>query len=411
MSLNESAKTMLHEQVWRRFVRMPYGHVLDCADENGDAPFPTVRECADCYPNALGWMTATENGAFFTGLYLYALVEEYELRPNEKTLAEIGTLTNGLLLLCDVGRVDGFIARGVADDGVSHYPFSSEDQVGPWLIGLWKVYRAPFADETLRGQIRERLVRTVGGLRAHGYAIPTEWTDVMHGSFIHADYRGCAKGLFTAMLVSELLCGEDSADEYCRMRDEKSGNSPYTRGEILSHGFAPDMVREPSLVQFWIFVCAHLCVHELSLYDAAYAEKFRAGLRNNAVCAAAFLHDETRYDNKPAKLFDLDWRKLTRFAPPKDYAEAVKNGVFHCEEWGKINPRRHIEHAILGNMLFAAWIAATGGDETARNEAFACLTRCTDKENGIDWIALRHSYAFAAEAAAIDGEYKQKERV
>jgi hypothetical protein len=77
-----------------------------------------------------------ENGAFFGGLYLYSLCEKYDFEPDAKLQNEIKILADGLLLLCDVCKCDGCIARGVADDGVSHPPFSSEDQFGPWMLGL-----------------------------------------------------------------------------------------------------------------------------------------------------------------------------------------------------------------------------------------------------------------------------------
>ena len=57
----------LHELIWKRYVRMPYGHVLDYADKNGDTPIPTAEECNSCIPNVMSWGVSIENGAFFTG--------------------------------------------------------------------------------------------------------------------------------------------------------------------------------------------------------------------------------------------------------------------------------------------------------------------------------------------------------
>ena len=37
---------VLHEQVWKRFIRMPYGHLLDYADESGGAIIPTAEDVA-----------------------------------------------------------------------------------------------------------------------------------------------------------------------------------------------------------------------------------------------------------------------------------------------------------------------------------------------------------------------------
>ena len=66
----------LHKQVWSRFVRMPYGHLLDYADKNGQTVIPTAAECRGSVPNALAWGVSIENGGFFSGLYLYGLCEK-----------------------------------------------------------------------------------------------------------------------------------------------------------------------------------------------------------------------------------------------------------------------------------------------------------------------------------------------
>ena len=134
-------KKAFHKLVWERFVRMPYGHVVDYTAPDGTIYIPTKEECEKAMPNPLGWWTPIENGAFFTGLYLYALIAEYNQTKNPKTADEINILVNGLFLLQDVGSVDGFIARGVADDEMAHYPLSSDDQFTPWVLALFSYCR------------------------------------------------------------------------------------------------------------------------------------------------------------------------------------------------------------------------------------------------------------------------------
>ena len=70
------------------------------------------------------------------------LMEKYEKNKDEKTAREIDILIKGMFLLQDVGTVEGFIARGVADDGKAHYPFSSEDQFTPFVIALYSYYKS-----------------------------------------------------------------------------------------------------------------------------------------------------------------------------------------------------------------------------------------------------------------------------
>ena len=45
--------TALHELVWRRYIRMPYAHLLDAADEHGNAHIPTAEEIKQHAPSAV----------------------------------------------------------------------------------------------------------------------------------------------------------------------------------------------------------------------------------------------------------------------------------------------------------------------------------------------------------------------
>ena len=386
---------VLHEQVWKRFVRMPYGHILDFADENGNTTYPTVEEYENCVPNVLGWVTPVENGAFFGGLYLYGLCRAYDRSPDAELLSEIRVIADGLFLLCDVGKRGGFIARGVGDDGHSHYPFSSEDQVGPWLLGLWRLRNSRAADDALRTEIDRRLLRTLRGLKANGYHVPTEWDGVTRGSYAHDDWRGASKALFCAYLLERLDPAE--AGEYRRLCAEHPDASLYSRTEIVSHGFAPDMVRNTGLIQFWIDVCAHLCVCELAAVDAENRSAFLCGTRANGVVCEKYLDDIKKYDAASKPVYEMDWRKILperrKWNTPD---EAVAEAGRHCGLFGGICPARRIEHGLLGNMLFAAWICVTCGETPIERQG---AERLREAISFVDWNSMRCSYAFAAEAA------------
>ena len=90
----KNAEKMFHEIVWKRFVRLPFGHVLDYAGKNGEVYYPTAEECENSMPNPRSWGLPIENGAFFTGLYVYALLEKYNRTNCEKTAEEIKILMN-----------------------------------------------------------------------------------------------------------------------------------------------------------------------------------------------------------------------------------------------------------------------------------------------------------------------------
>lgn len=386
----------LHELVWKRFIRMPYCHLLDAAEEGGNAHIPTAKECESLVPTVTGWTTSIADCAFFGGLYLYGLCEKYETAPTPTLKDELLQLANGLLKLADIGKVDGFIARGVADDGITHYPSSSTDQVGPFVLGLWRLLHSPAIDSAMRTEIRARLVRTLRGLMAAGWRIPTEWEGITKGSFADADWRGVSKLMFLAAVARELELLTPA--EYEALAAEKPKKSIYSRVEIISHGFAPDMIRNTSLIQFWICTCAQLALRELIQLDAPRAAFYRKGILANGAAVVPHLREFTVYEAKKNKDFNHNWRALLPELRPWDtpeaaYAEAKRLNRVWPE---KYNPLRNIERKTLSQAFFGAWIAIASGDTTAATHARDCLLEAID---AVSWDKVGHSYAFVVEAA------------
>ncbi|MGN1121164.1 MAG: hypothetical protein ACI4RV_02275 [Eubacteriales bacterium] len=393
-TLNQAAQR-LHALVWKRFIRLPYGHVLDYAGYGGENLYPTAAQCEADFPNPLGWWTCIENGAFFGGLYAGLLAEKYQKQPDEETKREIRTLLRGLFLLQDVSPVDGFIARGVADDGKSHYKLSSEDQVGPWVYGLWRVLESGAADQALCGEIRAHLLREINGLNRGGFAIPTEWGNFTWGSLAGGDFRGCAK-LLGCVCAAYAASGDG---EWLRLYERLAAERPdgvYTRLEICAHGCAPDMVRNPGLVQFWIFACAQEFLHVLATKDCASGEAFRRGLSGCAATAVRFLDDYKAFLAAPKYSFDIDWTKLGSLwrktdTPTDGMNMALEQNRYWMRE---LVPARHAEHNLLGNALFACLICARAPERAVREQTARIFSDILD---AVDWESLHLSYAFAAE--------------
>ena len=63
----EACVEKAHAEIWRRFVDR-HGVMLDFAALDGAVSIPTPEECRLGKPNALGWWSPIENGAFFNGL-------------------------------------------------------------------------------------------------------------------------------------------------------------------------------------------------------------------------------------------------------------------------------------------------------------------------------------------------------
>ena len=388
----------LHAQVWNRFVRMPYGHIVDSADLEGNAVIPTAEECRNYIPSILAWSTPIANGAMFGGLYLYALCEKYGALQEVSLKEEIATLVKGLLLLCDISEVDGFIARGVADDGVTHYPCSSNDQTGPWILGLWKAMHSDATDADMKGEIRKRLDRALRGFYQNDWSFRNEWEGTALGTFKSGDYRNCAKFLFAAAVAKEL--GIVSSEEFSAYAEEIPAKGLYSRREILSKGFVHEMLSNSVLKQFWITVCAHLSQRELCALDPNGAAQYEQGIALNCYTSKFFVREFDRYAPDDFSPYDHDWRRIVPdLKRGQTYEEILSEGRRANDLYGaNVCPLRYHERETLGQALFAAWIAVVGDDRAVAEYAYAALCECIEK---VDWDRVGQCYAFVAESVLI----------
>lgn len=82
-----------------------------------------------------------------------------------------------------------------------------------------------------------------------------------------------------------------------------------------------------------------------------------------------------------------------------DVQKGVEIACRQNEYWEKeIVPHRYMEHAVLGNAVFAAWVAVTC-EEKRISEAAA--KKLSENLAFVDWDNLHLSYAFAAESALL----------
>ena len=144
------------DEIFRRFFNR-WGYVLDYAGLNGEVDYPSAEDMRESRPNGMSWWSPVENGAFFTGLLLAGLSRQ-ERTP--KTIERARAAAAGLMRLASVGKRRGFIARAVADDGVSHPVVGSDDQTIPWLYGLWCYTRSGNPSDDERHQV-EAAMRSV----------------------------------------------------------------------------------------------------------------------------------------------------------------------------------------------------------------------------------------------------------
>lgn len=387
---------MLHQIVKERFIREPYGHLLDYAPKNGSNIYPTSEMCQENFPNPLGWWTPNENGAFFTGLYLASLTEKYSMSATVETKEEILHLLSGLFLLQDIGNTDGFIARGLSDDGKSCYRCSSEDQVCPWVLGLWKAFCCDAVPQELKDEIKERISKLSEGILNSGFCIPTLWKDHVWGGFLGGDYRSCAKLIGLLRITYEVTKDSKWLDLY-----EKYGNEQVSghlsRFDVCYYGCGADMVKDTGLIQFWIHACSQLFIKELCVLDTQRRDFFRHSLNVTSAVAVKFLNEYKTYLSAKGKAFDCDWTKLKElYKNAKNPSEGREIALEQNKVWmSNIVPERHCEHNILGNMLFGALICSVADDEKIRNFAELKIHEALDS---VDFSSLNLSYAFVAES-------------
>lgn len=395
----KKTEEFFHDLVWERFVRLPYGHVLDYAGENGEAFYPTAEECEKSIPNPRSWGLPIENGSFFTGLYVYALLEKYRKTKCQKTADEIKILIKGLILLQDVAKIDGFIARGVGDDGISHYPMGAECQVFPWVLAMHAYYNSDLCDD--KQSIKERILRVLMALRSYDWKIPCDAEGVFYqgGWLKSSDWRSVVMLIYCSRVIFELT--QDKKDFYLfeSLLKANPENCIYSRREIISQGSSHDMVVSFGN-QTWICTYTHLAVRELYAMDND--EIYKQCLYNNGVTALKNANNIVKYDNSEDG-FDLNWRPLNDLW--EDYENDTKKGTEiatrQFEYWHQeIVPHRNMEHGVLGNALFAVWVAVTCEDERIAERALRIMQ---DNCKNVNWAGMHLSYAFVAESALIFG--------
>lgn len=392
-------QSFFHEIVWSRFIRFPYGHLLDYAGENGEAIYPTKDECEKSMPNPRSWGLPIENGAFFTGLYVYALLEKYRKHRSPKTAEEIDILIKGLYLLQDVAKVEGFIARGVGEDGRSHYPMGAECQNFPWILALYSYYKSDLCTD--HAGVKERLLRVLLALRKYEWRIPCDVEGVFYkSSWLKGnDWRGVVMLLFCTRLIYELTENKEELDLFQEYMSSVPTASVFKRKEIVSQGYSHDMVTSFGN-QTWICLYTHLAVKELLKLDPNHEAEYKLCLYTNGVTALKNINSIKKYDNERGG-FDINWRSLN--ALWKDYENDTSAGTAIAEKqfsyWHEnLVPHRKMEHSVLGNALFAAWAAVTSEDERISKKAMEIFK---EEITRINWNSLHLSYAFVAESVLI----------
>jgi hypothetical protein len=233
----QAAVENAHTEMWRRFMD-EHGIMLDFTDLDGKVVLPTPEECREGKPNALGWWSPIENGAMFNGLYMDAALLRWMSSKSAEDAEKARKVMRGLLKLNQISDVPGFVGRGVSTDGISHFPMGSNDQMLPWMLGLWRYYDSALATEDERAIIQQHLVRTITAVKAKNWAMPAEQPFGIRGTFQGYHFEEVARMLFALKLMHQLTGQQSWADLYSAELGKREKEGSRTKLETCAAGMA-----------------------------------------------------------------------------------------------------------------------------------------------------------------------------
>ncbi len=357
------------DEVFRRFFTK-WGFVLDYAGLAGEVDYPTPEDMAQSRPNGMSWWSPVENGAFFTGLLLAGLSRK---KPTATTAERARAAADGLLRLARVGGRRGFIARAVAEDGVSHPVVGSDDQSIPWLYGLWCYVRSGLPDATERAHIEEQIRQICVALRETGWQMPTDGGARFgyRGSWGHFNFIHATRMLFAHRIMAELdpENREHWLELYYERLHERDHNKGPSRLELCRAGasylYPGSRISYPENPPFWISAASQAVLRELHDLetDGAIKATFQHGLDANAAAARHHVGLYRWFDNDHPTPYRLDWRFLDEWwRPQNDIDTALTVANTQRPHWFHANPRKVYEEHSMREPLWAAWIVTLAGN-------------------------------------------------
>lgn len=355
----EQANTML----WEKFVDK-YGIVNDFVGER-----PSPFDCRLGRPNAIGWWSPIEDGAFFTGLYLVAACERARIINTDIDRDKARVLAQGLLKLSSISDVPGFIARGVSSDGKTHYPTGSTDQTFPWYYGLYTYLKTDIPTPKEREIIKNKMIEVVNALKLNSWKLPCDgmFTGTHRDALSDERFLEVTCFLYVLRTMYELTGDKEWLDQYYYALKERPNNSDKTRAEICAVGVLGDSsLWGDSRSYLWIYVKNQAALAGLLKMekDESIKKYYQVGVKKSAAKGLEDIGYYTQFDNEDKKIFgNTDWRAAhSTWYPQVTQADAY--AVSKMGDPAKIGERKRYERAMMTNPLAAACIVALTGDKT-----------------------------------------------
>jgi hypothetical protein len=397
-----------HRCLWERFIDA-HGVILDYAGPGGEVELPNAQDCALGRPNAIGWWSPIENGAFFNGLYLQALCDRWRRTRSGDDLQKARRIAEGLLKLASISEAPGFIARGVGGDGRCHYPMGSDDQTHPWFLGLYRYLKSGIPEGDEKTRVEEKFLRVAAALEKSGWKGPCDgpFAGDTRGDFTRAEFRGAANLLFIQRALHDLTGDAAWLEKYRRMLREVPEAGPYDRLAICARGCLHDLPHIPDIrKQMWIVAGAQSSLVELLRLeeDADVRKALQEGLMKTQAVAAEGLIEYRKFVPDPETPYRvLRWREaFPVWRPQPTQAEAQRLAIEQLGDLDRIDKDqgrpslRALERHFMQQPLAAACVASLGASPVWKEEIKAGVDAVL---RHYDYGALHTSSFFFAECA------------
>lgn len=425
-----------HNEIWRRFINEEHGLLFNYTGLQGEVFIPSREECEAGKPNALGWCTPIEDGAFYGGFYLDGLCNRWKASGTPEAARSAEIIAGGLLKLGRASKNYGFIPRGFGEDGKTHYGCSSEDQVFPWFYGLWRYLKSGIPTGEKSNEITGVMEKTALGLETHHWRVPSASEGYGYrGSFARSRVEDITKLLFILRAMYDLTGNEHWKQLYdSRLRQNDNyfylnqlevcergveyrpydGTMvffPFEEKEFKCKAFEPYENKKIETAQpFFTGSMAQAALKGLADMeeDAEIRQRFRSGLMKSAVNAATHVKRYKDFDNNNRLKFELDWRFMNEsWKEQKNINDTSHLGWQQHRVWYQGSPRSPYENNYVREPLFAAWVTVLSGDKGLIEESWEEITGMLTHYN---WASLYTSTFFMAECVYYEGLKNRKLR-
>jgi hypothetical protein len=385
-----------HREIWRRFIDT-HDVLIDYADAEGKFPCPTPEECREGKPNALGWWSPIENGSMFNGMYMDGICARWRATKSPEAREKARRLAKGLLLLSSLGPA-GFLARGLATDGRTPYPMGSDDQSGPWLVGVWRYLQEDIATPEERTALVKKFAEVARVLESSQWRMPCNEgaPSAFRGTFAGHTWQHAPRLLFLLKAAHQLTGDEKWNGLYLKMAHETGGIPERTRVQICADGM---VYHHPNRRESWTGASSVIALRALWEMEKAETlrEAYARGLAASAKVAAGGVPLSDKFSNESKSAFLSDWRVFNEWwQPQRSEAEAVAVAQRQSKEFNRLSPRRYEEFTFVREPAFAAWIVTMCPD---RSVVLAEKDAILKTLGHYDYARLNYSQFFPVEAA------------